>query len=85
MLSISIHEALASLDQIPGKPGMYRPISIHEALASLDGFKSSHTTDLYSFQSTRLLQASTYNIRCNFLQILQFQSTRLLQASTCSM
>ena len=56
---ISIHKALASLDE--GLKSLFLPsdISIHKALASLDGLSFRNFSAAFVFQSTRLSRAST--------------------------
>ena len=58
---ISIHKALASLDEDEYDGGYYiLHISIHKALASLDLWRSTYRMSSCKFQSTRLSRASTY-------------------------
>ena len=56
---ISIHKALASLDE--GLKSLFIPsdISIHKALASLDGLSFRNFSAAFVFQSTRLSRSST--------------------------
>ena len=57
---ISIHEALASLDHLEDNLVKLQKISIHEALTSLDSAITVRDAATHIFQSTRLLQASTF-------------------------
>ena len=78
---ISIHKALASLDQcIPGIVNL-RGISIHKALASLDHKLRQRQLLILRFQSTRLSRASTL-FGFWYVHVCRFQSTRLSRAST---